>query len=257
MKKFVSLILLFAILFSSVSGIASAQTPSSFKTDELAYIAYSQANNAFWGGIVYLETLKGLMKSFGDSRTWNDISHGAFNAYFLAEMDMTESIQRFMLINQIGEHKFGIDNIASNGIKMNELIEAIKEEANLTEQTDPRSAIFILLSWAQEADYLKKEETFQSELETAAEAIRLIESEDKDFSFLNTLNEYLNEASAVHDYLVNVSYDYDDLLKVLENYQRIYNNREYTFDYIFGSDAYKTYGDAYARFLEERKISEE
>ena len=39
----------------------------------------------------------------------------------------------------------------------------------------------------------------------------------------------------------------------MEQYRASYDSWEIEFDFIYGKDSYKTYGDAHSRFIEERE----
>lgn len=68
-----------------------------------------------------------------------------------------------------------------------------------------------------------------------------------------TGKDYYKEASAIHDYLVDFSDNYISFTSKMEQYRASYDSWEIEFDFIFGKDSYKTYGDAHSRFIEERE----
>ena len=68
-----------------------------------------------------------------------------------------------------------------------------------------------------------------------------------------TGKDYYKEASAIHDYLVDFSDHYISFTSKMEQYRASYDSWEIEFDFIFGKDSYKTYGDAHSRFIEERE----
>lgn len=251
MKKIVSLILLVAMLVCVSNCAVYAENTSTYTADELAYTAYVEIGAVYHSSIRHLNTLGGLWESLADKATWDDVSVSWLSNYCIADGDFSEGVQRIMFFDEIGEKKLGIEDLVSTNKKA--LVDAIKEEATAYNLTDPKSTIFILLEWGQEVGYLKNEETFEAELEIGMEAIRMIMGIDANYAYLNTLKDYYKEASAIHDYLVDFSDDYISFTSKMEQYQANYDSWEIEFDFILGTDAYKTYGDAKKRFLEERE----
>lgn len=251
MKKIVSLILLVAMLVCVSNCAVYAENTSTYTADELAYTAYVEIGAVYHNSIRYLNTLGGLWESLADKDTWDDVNGAWLLEYRAADGDFNESIQRNLLLVNLAE-KFGFED-SKAFINSTTLIDAIKEEATVRNLTDPKSAVFILLEWGQEVGYLKSEETFEAELEIGMEAIRMIMGIDANYAYLNTLKDYYKEASAIHDYLVDFSDDYISFTSKMEQYQANYDSWEIEFDFILGTDAYKTYGDAKKRFLEERE----
>lgn len=251
MKKIVSLVLLVAMLVCVSNCAVYAENTSTYTADELAYTAYVEIDAVYHSSIRYLNTLGGLWESLADKATWDDVSVSWLLNYCIADGDSSEGIQRIMFFDEIGEKKLGIEDLVSTNKKA--LVDAIKEEATAHNLTDPKSAIFILLEWGQEVGYLKNEETFEAELGNGMEAIRMIMGLDANYAYLNTLKDYYKEAAAIHDYLVDFSDDYISFTSKMEQYQANYDSWEIEFDFIFGTDSYKTYGDAYSRFIEERE----
>lgn len=246
MKKIVGLVLLIAMLMCVSNCAVYAENVSTYTADELAYTAYVEIGAVYHSSIRYLNTLGSLWKSLADKNTWDDVSYAWLSKYCIADGDFNEGIQRITFFNDIGKKKLGIED----GVSKN-MVDAIKEEATARNLTDPKSAIFILLEWGQEVGYLKDEETFETELGNGMEAIRMIMGIDANYAYLNTLKDYYKEASAIHDYLVDFSDDYISFASKMEQYQANYDSWEIEFDFIFGTDSYKIYGDAYSRFIEE------
>lgn len=255
MKKIVSMILMVAMLVCVSNCTVYAENASTYTADELAYTASVEIGAVYHSSIRYLNTLGGLWESLADKNTWDDVNKAWLLEYCAAYGDFNESIQRNLLLVNLGE-KFGFE--ASQAfINDTTLIDAIKEEATARNLTDPKSAIFILLEWGQEVGYLKNEETFEAELGNGMEAIRMIMGLDANYAYLNTLKDYYKEASAIHDYLIDFSDNYTSFTSKMEQYQESYDSWEIEFDFIFGTDSYETYGDAYARFIEEREAQEQ
>lgn len=252
MKKTVRLVLLIAMLMCVSNCAVYAENASTYTADELAYTAYVEIGAVYNSSVRYLKTLGGLWQSLSDKNTWDDVSNSWLLEYIVAGGDSDESIQRLLFFNKIGEKKLGIEGIPRVET-LPAYVDAIKAEATARNVTDPKLAVFILLEWGQEVGYLKNEETFEAQLKNGMDAIRMIMSLDANYASLNTLKDYYKEASAIHDYLVDFSDNYISFTSKMEQYQASYNSWEIEFDFIFGTDSYKTYGDAHSRFIKERE----
>ncbi len=249
MKKLVALLLMIAMLICTGSCAIYAESTSAYTVDELAYTAYCEIGAVYYSSIRHLETLGGLWESLADKTSWDDVDAFWVYEYWLADGDFDEAMQRGMFLNAIGEKKLGVDNVLTEN--MSALVDAIRKEAAARHLTDPKSAVFILLAWGQEAGRLKKEETYQAELQLGMEVIRTLMKLDADDAYLDTLKDYYKEASAIHKYMADFSDTYLSFTSKLKQYQESYDSWEIEFDFIFGTDSYETYGDAYSRFLKE------
>lgn len=249
MKKIVSLVLLVAMLMCVGNCVVYAESTSTYTPDELAYVAYCDIGSAYYNSIYYLETLGGLWESLLDKNTWDDVDSAWLLEY---RADPDEGIQRNMFLIGLGQEKFGYEDSRAF-LNSSILIDAIKQEAAERKVTDPRAAIFILLEWGQESGLLPPFETLESKLEDGMEVIRMIMNLNADYTNLNALKDYYKEAYAIYDYMADFSDDYISFTEKLEQYQTNYDSWEIEFDFIFGTDSYETYGDAYSRFIEERE----
>lgn len=250
MKKIVSLVLLVAMLMCMGNGAVYAENPSNYTADELAYTAYFEIGAVYHSSIHYLNTLGGLWESLADKNQWDDVNSAWLLEYRAADGDFSESLERNLFLVNLAE-KFGFED-SKAFINSTTLIDAVKEEATARHLTDPKSAVFILLEWGQEVGYLVNEETFQAKLDVGMEAIRMIMNINADYAYLDTMKDYYKEACAIHNYLVNFSDNYISFTSKMKQYQASYDSWEIEFDFIFGQDSYKTYGDAHSRFIEER-----
>lgn len=250
MKKIVSLMLMIAMLIIAGNCAVYAESSSTYTPDEWAYIAYSEIGSAYYSDIQYLKTLGGLWDSLLDKKTWNDVDSSWLLEY-RAGSNIDDSISRNLFLIRLGKNKFGIED-SKAFLNSSILIDAINEQATAYHLTDPKSAIFILLEWGQEFGILSKAETTKAILGNGMDAIRMIMGLDANYPHLNTLKEFYKEASAIHDYAVDFSDNYINFTSKLEQYQTDYDSWEIEFDFIFGTDSYKTYGDAYSRFIEEQ-----
>lgn len=238
-----------AVLICTGSCAVYAASTSAYTADELAYTAYCEIGAVYYSSIRHLKTLGGLWESLADKASWDDVGVSWMLEYCVADGDFNEGMQRMMFLDQIGEKKLGVDTVVTEN--MSALVDAIRKEATARHLTDPKSAVFILLAWGQEAGYLKNEEAYQAELELGMEVIRTIMKLDADYAFLDTLKDYYKEAAAIHKYMADFSDTYLSFTSKLKQYQASYDSWEIEFDFIFGTDSYKTYGDAYSRFLRE------
>ena len=118
--------------------------------------------------------------------------------------------------------------------------------------TDPRSTIWIVLGWAEEAGQLARKEVLENGLKNGMDVIRMIMSLDSNYVNLNTLKNYYKDASQLYNYVADFSDNYLDSQDKLKQFQEEYDSWEIEFDFALGTDAYKSYGDAYLKFISER-----
>lgn len=248
-------IICFALILSMLTGVgnfsACAQSASDYTADELAYIAYVDIGSVYYSGLSYLDVLGGLWESLLDKDTWDDVNSAWLLEYQAANMDFNESIRRNMLLVRLANEKFGYED-AKAFLNTSTLIDEIKKEAEKYYSNDPMQTIFIMLEWAQEIGYLKSTEDFENELKMGMDVIRKLMVLDAQYAYLNVLKEYYKEASAIYEYLADFSDNYISFTEKLKQYHASYDSWEIEFDFMLGSDAYETYGDAYRHFVNEQ-----
>lgn len=251
MKKIICALLIMTMLVSAGNVCALAEGSGNYTADELAYVAYLDIGSVYNSCLQYLNRLNGLWESLLNVKTFDDIDSGWLLEYRAANMDTTESMQRNLFLTRLGRAKFGVEdtNAFLNGTAF---VDAIKTEAAARGMTDPRSTIWIVLGWAEESGQLASKEVLENGLKNGMDVIRMIMSLDSNYVNLNTLKNYYKDASQLHNYVADFSDNYLDFQDKLKQFQEEYDSWEIEFDFALGTDAYKSYGDAYLKFISER-----